>query len=73
VRAYLQEAGWFPDTVYRRGLLDHAVPGPAVGRQLPLPWVGTANGEPARLDTDLPPPPFAHRGMYVPSRRRHDP
>jgi pimeloyl-ACP methyl ester carboxylesterase len=31
VRTYLQEARWFPDTVCRRGLLSHVVPGPAVG------------------------------------------
>jgi 3-(3-hydroxy-phenyl)propionate hydroxylase len=53
VRTYLQEAGWFPDTVYRRGLLSRVVPGPAVGRQLPQPWVRTGNGERIRLDDVL--------------------
>jgi 3-(3-hydroxy-phenyl)propionate hydroxylase len=53
VRAYLREARWFPATVYRRGLLSHATGSPAVGQQLPQPWVCTHHADRARLDDVL--------------------
>ncbi|MEH0841201.1 bifunctional 3-(3-hydroxy-phenyl)propionate/3-hydroxycinnamic acid hydroxylase [Micromonospora sp. CPCC 205711] len=52
-RAYMQEAGWFPDTSYRKGLLDHTGGNRAVGNQLPQPWVQTDGGDHARLDDVL--------------------
>jgi 3-(3-hydroxy-phenyl)propionate hydroxylase len=50
VRAYMQDAKWLPSTVYRCGLLSHANRSPAVGQQLPQPWVCTDSGDRARLD-----------------------
>ena len=52
-RAYMRDAGWFPDTSYRKGLLDHTGGNRAVGNQLPQPWVQTDGGDRARLDDVL--------------------
>ncbi|WP_446219435.1 bifunctional 3-(3-hydroxy-phenyl)propionate/3-hydroxycinnamic acid hydroxylase MhpA [Micromonospora sp. IBHARD004] len=53
IRAYMQEAGWFPDNSYPKGLLDHTGGNRAVGKQLPQPWVRTDGGDRARLDEML--------------------
>ncbi|MGC1211584.1 MAG: hypothetical protein WA890_10030, partial [Micromonospora sp.] len=53
IRAYMQEARWFPETSYRKGLLDHAGGNRAVGKQLPQPWIRTDGGDRARLDDVL--------------------
>jgi 3-(3-hydroxy-phenyl)propionate hydroxylase len=53
IRAYLQETRWFPDTIYRQGLLNRSGNDRAVGKQLPQPWILTQGGERVRLDDGL--------------------
>jgi 3-(3-hydroxy-phenyl)propionate hydroxylase len=53
IRSYMQEARWFPDTTYRQGLMNRSGRNPAVGKQLPQPWIRTDCGERARLDDVL--------------------
>jgi 3-(3-hydroxy-phenyl)propionate hydroxylase len=53
LRGYMENAKWFPEGTYRRGLLNRSGGNPAVGKQLPQPWVRTDGGDRARLDDAL--------------------